>query len=290
MKQIFTLLTFMISTIMTRAQSDSTQVNATGDTLRIGNIIIVRNGSTQSSSQEKKSNRNESKNYTSGKRSNVSTNWVIVDIGFNNYSDQTNYSSASSFLYNRPGAAPLGKSDFALNAGKSINVNIWAFMQKLNLVNHQLFLKYGLGVELHNFRYKSSISYLEQNPFVSGIAPAPIVFRDSVTFSKNKLAADYVSVPLMLTFQSSQSRHKGISLSVGVSAGYLYSQRNKQVSQERGKQTNGGNFDLEPFKISYVGELGLGPIRLYGSYTPKSIYQRGMDIRPYTFGIRLSNW
>ena len=163
-------------------------------------------------------------------------------------------------------------------------------MQKLNLVNHQLFLKYGLGVELHNFRYKSNISYLEQNPFVSGIAPAPIVFRDSVTFSKNKLAADYVSVPLMLTFQSSQSRHKGISLSVGVSAGYLYSQRNKQVSQERGKQTNGGNFDLEPFKISYVGELGLGPIRLYGSYTPKSIYQRGMDIRPYTFGIRLSNW
>lgn len=290
MKQIFTLLTFMISTIMTQAQSDSTQVNATGDTLRIGNIIIVRNGSTQSSSQEKKSNRNESKNYTSGKRSNVSTNWVIVDIGFNNYSDQTNYSSAGSFLYNRPGAAPLGKSDFALNAGKSINVNIWAFMQKLNLVNHQLFLKYGLGVELHNFRYKSNISYLEQNPFVSGIAPAPIVFRDSVTFSKNKLAADYVSVPLMLTFQSSQSRHKGISLSVGVSAGYLYSQRNKQVSQERGKQTNGGNYDLEPFKISYVGELGLGPIRLYGSYTPRSIYQRGMDIRPYTFGIRLSNW
>ena len=95
----------------------------------------------------------------------------------------------------------------------------------------------------------------------------------------------------MLNFASNPSNNnKGLSLSLGVSAGYLYSQRNKQKSSERGKDKNKGDYDLEKFKFSYVAELGLGPVRLYGSYSPKSMYQRSMDIRPYTIGFRLSNW
>ena len=81
-----------------------------------------------------------------------------------------------------------------------------------------------------------------------------------------------------------------MSMSFGVSAGYLYSQRNKQQSKERGKQTNNGGYDLEQFKISYIGEIGLGPVRLYGSYSPNSMYKTGLDMRPYTLGVRLSNW
>ncbi|MFM2358692.1 MAG: hypothetical protein RLY16_685, partial [Bacteroidota bacterium] len=197
---------------------------------------------------------------------------------------------AGSYVYNRPGAAPLGKSDFALNAGKSINVNIWLFMQKINLIKQHVFLKYGIGVELNNYRYKSSVSYLNENPFITGASPAPIVFRDSVTFTKNKLAADYLSVPVMLSFQTGKSHNRGLNISFGVSAGYLYSQRNKQASEARGKLTTKGNFDLEQFKLAYVAELGLGPVRLYGTYSPKSMYQRGLDIRPYTLGLRFSNW
>jgi|GEM_PF-5683229 len=30
----------------------------------------------------------------------------------------------------------------------------------------------------------------------------PFIFRDSISFSKNKLAADYLTVPLMLNFTS----------------------------------------------------------------------------------------
>jgi hypothetical protein len=84
--------------------------------------------------------------------------------------------------------------------------------------------------------------------------------------------------------------NKGLSVSVGVSAGYLYSQRNKQKSDERGKEKNKGDYDLERFKLSYIAELGLGPVRLYGSYSPQSMYKNGLDMRPYTVGIRLSNW
>ena len=95
----------------------------------------------------------------------------------------------------------------------------------------------------------------------------------------------------MLNFATHPAHNnKGVSVSVGVSAGYLYSQRNKQKSDERGKWINKGEYDLERFKFSYVAELGLGPIRIYGSYSPNSMYKRALDIRPYTIGLRFSNW
>jgi hypothetical protein len=174
-----------------------------------------------------------------------------------------------------------------------VNVNIWFFMQRLNLVKHYVNLKYGIGLELNNYRFKSAVSLNEggPNPYTAQNISHPFIFRDSISFSKNKLAADYVTVPLMLNFRTNKnSSDKGVSLSAGVSAGYLYSSRNKQISDERGKKKNRGDYDLEKWKFSYIGELGLGPVRLYGSYSPKSIFQSDLDYRPYTIGIRLSNW
>lgn len=290
MKQLFTVIVLAILCNMAIAQSDTTKPVTATDTIRVGNIIIIKSGEkTKSGNNNDTYIRVRRKNDT--KPSNVSTNWVIVDFGFTNYSDKTDYANTGAYLFNKPGVPNLGANDFKLNAGKSVNINIWLFMQRLNLIQHHVNLKYGLGVELNNYRYRSAISYLEQNPFVTGQAPAPVIIRDSISFSKNKLAADYVTIPLMLNFSTSTDDYnKGFSVSVGVSAGYLYSQRNKQVSEARGKQTNRGNYDVEQFKFSYIGEISFGPVRLYGSYTPKSIYERGLKMRPYTFGVRLSNW
>jgi hypothetical protein len=50
------------------------------------------------------------------------------------------------------------------------------------------------------------------------------------------------------------------------------------------------DFDLERFKLSYVGEISLGPVRLYGSYAMKNMWEKGLDMKPYNFGFRFSNW
>ena len=168
-------------------------------------------------------------------------------------------------------------------------------MQRVNLIKHHVNLKYGLGLELNNYRYKSTISYRENGvePYSNGsvVRTDPFIFRDSISFSKNKLAADYITIPFMLNFTSHPAyNNRGVNISFGVSAGYLYSQRNKQKSAERGKKLNKGDYDMERLKLSYVAELGIGPIHLYGSFSPKSMYERSLDIRPYTVGLRFSNW
>ena len=293
MKRITFILIATLLCVTLFAQTDTTKTPSTADTIRIGGMVIIKRG-----------NGNDGRNHTTvtlgnrkkNKRSNISTAHWIVDLGFANYSDKTVYASATSqnYIVNKPGSPTLGENDFKLKTGKSSNVNIWIFMQRINLIKQYVNLKYGLGVELNNYRFKTPLSFKEggNNPYNSSQnIPHPFVFRDSISFSKNKLAADYATIPFMLNFRTNPDYDKkGLSLSAGVSVGYLYSSRNKQISDERGKHKNRGDYDVQKWKFAYIAELGLGPARLYGSYSPKSLFENGFDMRPYSVGIRLSNW
>ena len=289
--KLLPLLTLLFTSLFLTAQSDTNRVFTQTDTVRIGKIEIIKYEDKTEGGHSKIIFRSKSSRKTFSK---VSTNWFVFDFGFSNYIDKTDYGNTGDYLYNRSGAAPLGKSDFNLNTGKSLNVNVWFFMQRINLIKKNVNLKYGLGIEYDNYRYKTSsnLSYLEKNSYINSLqAPSPVVIRDSISFSKNKLALNYITVPLMLNFiTNSANSKKGLSLSMGLSAGYLYGVRNKQKSEEKGKEKNRGDYDLERFKLSYIAEMGLGPVRLYGSYSPNSIFSKGLVMKPYTIGIRLSNW
>jgi hypothetical protein len=289
--KLLPLLTLLFTSLFVTAQSDTNRVFTQTDTVRIGKIEIIKYEDKTEGGHSKIIFRSKSSRKAFSK---VSTNWFVFDFGFSNYIDKTDYGNTGNYLYNRQGAAPLGKSDFNLNTGKSLNVNVWFFMQRINLIKKNVNLKYGLGIEYDNYRYKTSsnLSYLEKNSYLNSLqAPSPVVIRDSISFSKNKLGLNYITVPLMLNFiTNSANSKKGLSLSMGLSAGYLFGVRNKQKSEERGKEKNRGDYDLERFKLSYIAEMGLGPVRLYGSYSPNSIFSKGLVMKPYTIGIRLSNW
>jgi hypothetical protein len=249
-----------------------------GDTIRIGSLIIVKSGKNGSSSgnynRHVEINIHRRHDY---KPSNITTNWGILDIGFANYRDRTVYSSGAAQAF-----APGATNDwFKLRTGKSVDVNIWIFMQKLNLIKHVVNLKYGLGIELNNYRYEEDIKYLTK---------PTMVIMDTINYSKNKLAVDYVTVPFMLNFNFTPHRHNEYGFSAGVSFGYKYSSRQKVKSSQTGKQKTHDDFDLEAWKISYVGELNMGWLKLYGSYAARSMFSKGLDMIPYTVGIRFGNW
>jgi hypothetical protein len=292
MKKTILILSVIFYSATSFAQTDSVKVERNSDTIRIGGMIILKKGDEN----EKKRVTVTVGNHRKQSNSNINTSSFVFDLGFANWIDKTNYASATTngSIVNKPGSPDLVANDLKLKTVKSVNVNIWFFMQRMNVIKHYVNLKYGLGIELNNYRFKSNVSFNEGglNPYnhSQNIANS-FMFRDSINFSKNKLAADYVTVPLMLNLVTNpKDSKKGISLSAGVSAGYLYSSRNKQVSGDRGKEKNRGDFDLEKWKFSYIGELGLGPVRLYGSYSPTSIFSNDLNFRTYNIGIRFSNW
>ena len=287
MKRIFTLGMSLCSMLMSFAQKDTTgRQNPEGDTIHIGGMIIIRKpGSKDRDTTHDREYKVRGRKTT--KPSNLSTNWWILDIGFSNYTDNTIYNSTAAQQY-----APGSNSTwFAIKDGKSRNVNIWIFMQKLNMISHVLNLKYGLGLELNNYHYKQPIRY-EANP--PAVVDPPRVMLDPLasgrTYEKDKLAADYLTAPIMLNFNFTPNRHAGFGFSAGISAGYLYSARNKTITSDEGKKKAKDDFELEKWKLSYIAELSMGPVRFYGSYAFKNMYERGLDITPYTFGFRFSNW
>src|SRR5687768_4531815 len=136
MKKMYFLMAAVCFYLSSLAQTDTT-VKEEGDTIRIGRMIIIRKA-------DKDGDKDTTRTvvWHRSKPSNVSTNWGIVDLGFNNYTDNTNYASAETQQF-APGS---NKDWFKLKNGKSVNVNIWFFMQKLNMIKHVVNLKYGLGL------------------------------------------------------------------------------------------------------------------------------------------------
>ena len=261
------------------AQTDTTGKKETNDTIRIGGMIIVKKpGSndreiiTGDRTVKIPSRKRESENE------NVTTNWSILDIGFSGFNDQTNYSSPEAQAF-----APGSTEDWFDLRGKSRNINFWFFMQRLNMIKHVVNLKYGLGLELNNYFFDDERIRFQKNPTL-------ITMDNNLKDAKkNKLAADYLTAPIMLNFNFTPNRQNGFGFSAGVSAGYLYSARQKiKIGGDKDKVRN--DFDLKRWKLSYVGELNLGPVKLYGSYAFETMWEKGLDQTPYNVGFRLSNW
>ena len=188
------------------AQVDTAKNDAPhNDTIRIGNMIIVKDARGKSITSESTDSAGQHRHHY--KPSNVKTDWIIFDIGFTNYNDRTDYASAGTQQF-----APGATSDwFRLRTGKSVDVNIWLFMQRINLIKHVVNFKYGLGIELNNYRYEENIKFL--------VNPTRVIM-DTINYSKNKLALDYVTVPFMLNFNLTPHKKEDYGFSVGASVGY----------------------------------------------------------------------
>jgi hypothetical protein len=284
MKRIFTLGIILCAALTGFAQVDTTgkQNQPTeSDTIKVGGMIIIRKpGGGKEVVRDRRDRDSTMPRRKYSKPSNVSTNWWILDLGFSNYNDQTNYVNALASDFTGTG---VNEETMKLKTWKSRNVNIWFFMQKLNVVKHVINLKYGLGLELNNYHFDDNRIHLSENPTKITLDP------NYEGLDKNKLAADYITVPLMLNINFTPGRGRGFGISGGVSAGYLYSSRQK-IKNGGDKDKTHDDFDLRKWKISYVGELILGPVKLYGSYATQSMWEKGLDQTPYTVGARFANW
>ncbi len=277
---------------------DTTDIQVSIDTLKVGGLTIIGKGISQSINEVGKALGNLKGLNALGelkdigdktldmlkkkKPKKLSTNWFVWDLGFAGYNDKTNYALAEAQAFVRPtGIVPASKGDFALKGSRVSNFNLWFFMQRVSIIESVLNLKYGLGIESNNYFFKSDITY------VDGLSPYTI--RGNSDLSKNKLVANYLTIPLMINVNTNPRKgKKGFQFSAGISGGYLYNSKQKQKGNS-GTTRNKTDFNLERWKLSYVGELGLGPIKLYGSMATTKLHQYGLNQHPYTIGVRFSN-
>ncbi|HEY4336421.1 MAG TPA: hypothetical protein VGM89_10995, partial [Puia sp.] len=129
MNRVFLLTACICFTLICRAQNDTTGVGKEKapetDTIRVGNLLIIRNGGARDFTGNIPSVRIKTRRYhNSYHPSNVSTNWGIVDLGLAAMNDRTIYSSPAAQQF-----APGANKDWFKNRygilPKTVDINIW---------------------------------------------------------------------------------------------------------------------------------------------------------------------
>lgn len=220
------------------------------------------------------------------------------DFGFNNILDNTNYTNpgGSGVLVGTDSSVRnLTENDLTLKNGRSINFNFWPVWLAQDVAKHNVQIETGLGFQFFNYRYETTVRHADNVVDPSLILTNPnqpigqsgfqdISNPNELTGKeKNKLGVSYVSIPLMIRFNS--DKKKGHRYFVG--AGVIGSYKLKSWTKFYGDKES-GNYAINDWMTQVTAELGVtGIIKLYGTYALQSMYNNGLDRQPFAIGIRL---
>lgn len=265
---------------------DTVRISKRADTVKVGPVTIIQCRSCNSSAKAKLSSIQIGSDRSEKKQDNVEFSSFEFEIGVNNYIDKSNYGTPEVNNFVRLGAGNGNATEdlFALHTFKSINVNIWPVMVKVNLIKHILNLRTGIGIEMNNYRYARNLTYVND-------LNRTHIELDSIYLKKNKLFTEYLTIPVLLHLNTHPLHDsKTFHFSVGPTFGLLVKSRTKQKSYKRGKVKNNDPFNLEKFRTGLRAEIGYGFINFYGSYSLTPIHSYGLKQYPFSIGISLNGY
>lgn len=220
------------------------------------------------------------------------------DFGINNIMDNTDYSdgiTARGLVISNDTVRNLNSNDLKLKNGKSINFNFWPVWLKQDIAKHNVQIETGLGFQFFNYRYTTSVRHSDVVPANPNIPPMlastlkpgfediPVDRMDISAKAKNKLGVSYVSIPLMLRFNSNKKNGHRYFIGAGVIGSYKLKSWRKFYGEKES-----GNYAINDWMTQFSAEIGItGIIKFYGTYALQSMYSNGLDRRPFAIGIRL---
>ncbi len=205
-------------------------------------------------------------------------NWSGFELGINGYLSPSNEFSLQ-------GDAEL----IDLRYEKSVIVNINFFQQSFPLIKNNLGIFTGVGLSFNNYRFDNQTRMLYDREGLTFV-------EDEKPMLKNKLTLTWITVPLMLEFQTDGSkRSEKFHLAGGMILGTRIGTHAKYVYDENGKkqkEKDYNNFHVPPFRFDIQGRLGWGRVNLFANYSLNSLFlaDKGPELYPFSVGIRLVNW
>jgi hypothetical protein len=268
----------------------SLQLFAQNDTIKIGQLLISKPESKSNLSWEQIiKNKDLNGLKVNFKKSNnnfkqLETSWFAFDLALVNYLDETKYAENKT-LSDPAIGQPLSKFKMQLNNGKSTNINIWVVQQKYRLKNPAFYLKYGLGLEMFNFRYEYGINFRKNESM--------FIYLNDESYEKNKLFTSYLSAPVQLGYDFKLKNDKILGISGGLVTGYLFKSYNKQINRELGKEKYKSNFSLRDMRLAGVFEIRIDKLKFFGTASLQNMLDKmntNQSLYPYSFGLRFSKF
>lgn len=209
------------------------------------------------------------------KGDNVS-HWAGIRIGVNGYT-------------NGDKGLPLVGLDknLELDYGRSVSWDLNLFEKDFRLYKQHVELVTGLGMHFANYTFTS------QHVTMNNTTPFSYTTDSTVSLSKNKLKATYITAPLMLGFSTNKDEDKAVRFAVGGQVSWRIASRLKQeytAGGETFKPRVRSDYNLTPFLFHAVASVGYGPINIYANYGLNPLFQSNQtanDLMPFDVGVQL---
>lgn len=249
-----------------------------GDTTRINmgevEVLLVDHSNDKKTDKEQR----DSLTYEIGKDNKFgrkAAHWAGVDFGFRTMLNDnfTPDFENNVFLEN--------------NISQSMVWNINFLERKFPIIKHHLGFTTGLGFNFTQYSFNNNYIINTSGSTISA-AVDPIY-----TYSKNKLNATYLTLPLMLEFCSNNYEDEGFYLAAGLVGGVkIYSRIHREGSFD-GKtfdESAKGDYAINPFILNSVVRIGYQSIGLFVDYSLLSYFKpnKTVNVHPLSYGVSLN--
>jgi hypothetical protein len=172
---------------------------------------------------------------------------------------------------------------------KSIAVHFNFYEKDFKLYKHYVLASTGVGLSYNNYRFRKNIDLKSDNPVFD------YTVNDSLNYRKNKLTVSYVTVPVLLTINTSENPKKAFHLTTGMIFAYRLGSHTKKVYNENGdkkKDKNYDDFNIEPFRYDATLRLGYRQFTVFANYALTDLFKNNQGlasaIHPWTMGVSLT--
>lgn len=204
-------------------------------------------------------------------RKKVLTRFLLMDVGFAGFLDNGSLNVRPEY------------EAFDLRSGKSRNINLQLFTQRVPFAKDHLNFSYALMFEFNKYRLSNDVRLAE------GVNPLTWEFLEE-SLRKNKFKATYLYVPLMFGLETNPEKvMKSFRMRGGFYAGVLVGSKQKLIEKITEREKNRDDFNLSKFRYGIRGEMGYGLVNFYVQYSLAEMFKSGQgpELQPINFGVML---
>lgn len=219
----------------------------------------------------------DSLRHATAQRDYTREHWQGLWLGFGGYTNPQ-----MGFSMNNP------NKYMELDYGKSFNFQ-WNLTQKnLNLYKKYIQLSTGVGFEFNNLSFENKTRLNPDSSYTWGIIDS----TNKYGYLKNRFKQTYVTVPLLLSFNTNKKLKKNVHLTCGVVGKYLLSSKTKTILELNGdeftyKRKDG--YNLNPFQFNAYASVGYRNFTVFAQYALTEMFKanKGPQLYPFAVGVRL---
>ncbi len=273
-KLTFTLITLFIAQLMVAQTKPDTTNIVLGDT----KIIVIDSDSKKDTLDlEIDQDEDGDNDHHDGDKETL-THWGGIDVGVN-------------LLLNKSGTTTMDTTAqwLDLDYSRSLSWRFNIFEEKIRFYKDYVGLLVGVGLTYNSYGLKNNVSVQTRD---SSATYAYTVQDSIMNFSKNKLRATYLNVPVMLEFNTSLDNDKSFHIAGGVIGGWKMGSITRQKWEDHGEKNQlrrKDEFNMTPFTLEASARVGYGNFTLFATYGLTPLFQKnkGPEVYPVTVGLQI---